>query len=242
MLKPIQRANIAIDPGTIHLDIHHAPHAGIQEEKRRHRLFSGVPAADVRPPEGITGVSLQSVRLCMDVLESSPRRRLTTKRSNLSPGERKPPVLDEEDSNTLLHEMAPDDLLHGGYISRNPTSPKATASRKRKRSTIEISVSTQSRPLGDADTSKRQRKRPSTDSSVQRHLRTDSTSSSRTDVASMVDGALRLSICGTLNKTAVGWKVKASTFRLGLADVAPAIWKSGYLVVGEFRLARHMDC
>jgi hypothetical protein len=51
----------------------------------------------------------------------------------------------------------------------------------------------------------------------------------------MVDGAMRLSICGTLNRKLVGWKAKASTFRLGLADVAPAIWRTGYLVVRRSR-------
>src|SRR5205085_353617 len=53
----------------------------------------------------------------------------------------------------------------------------------------------------------------------------------RTDLYNIVDVSLRLSICGTLNKAANVSKVKASTFRFGLADVAPSIWRNGYLAV-----------
>ncbi|KAG9186399.1 hypothetical protein G6011_02955 [Alternaria panax] len=230
MLKPTQRTDIAVDPGTIRLNINHASVMGVQEEKKRHRLFSGVPAADVRPPEGITEVSLQSVHLCMDILEASPRRRVATKRSISSLSERTAPALDEDDSDTILHEMTPDDLLHDGDTHLKPTAPSAAACRKRKRPATETVSSTQLHPLDKTETSKWQRKRPTTDSPMQHKSHTEFRSSDRTDVASMVDGAMRLSICGTLNRPVVRWKAKASSFRLGLADVAPAMWRTGYLV------------
>jgi hypothetical protein len=242
MLKPTQPTDVAMDPGTVHLNINHACATEVQEGKKRHRLFSGVPAADTRPPEGIMAVSLQSVRLCIDVLETSPRRRLTTKRSDLSPSERKAPALDEEDSVTLLHKTAPDKLLHDDYIDRGPTAPRATAHRNRKRPVTETLVSTNSYPPDKTETSKRQRRRTATESFMQRNSRTNFTLPDRTNVFSMVDGALRLSICGTLNKTAVGCKVKANTFRLGLADVAPAMWRTGYLVVGGSHFWFFMYC
>ncbi|CAN9254474.1 hypothetical protein AG0111_0g12677 [Alternaria gaisen] len=208
---------------------------GMQGKKERHRLFLDVPAADVRPPEGIAEISLHTVRLCMDILETSPRRRSTTKRSNSPRSERRASALDEEDSDTLLHEMASEDLLHDIDTDRSQTAVRALACRKRKRSATETMVSTQSHSPDKAKKLKRPRKRLIVDSSMQRKSRPDFTSSDRINVASMVDGAMRLSICGTLNRKLVGWKAKASTFRLGLADVAPAIWRTGYLVVRRSR-------
>lgn len=235
MLKPTQRTDTAVDPGTIRLDVNHASVMGMQGKKERHRLFLDVPAADVRPPEGIAEISLHTVRFCMDILETSPRRRSTTKRSNSPRSERRASALDEEDSDTLLHEMASEDLLHDIDTDRSQTAVRALACRKRKRSATETMVSTQSHSPDKAKKLKRPRKRLIVDSSMQRKSRPDFTSSDRINVASMVDGAMRLSICGTLNRKLVGWKAKASTFRLGLADVAPAIWRTGYLVVRRSR-------
>ncbi len=233
MLKPTQRTGIAVDPGTIYLEIHHSFTTGLQEQKRRHRIFSDVPAVDMQPPKGILSVSLQSIRMSMDILESSPRRRLTTKRLNSSPSERKAPALEEgeENSDTLLHKIAPNETLHDGYTNLSSSAPRVAAYRKRKRSAIETAESTQSGPHKKTETSTRKRRRSANSSIMQHRSRTNSTLADRIDVISMVDGALRLSICGTLNKTAVGWKTKANTFRLGLADIAPAMWRTGYLVV-----------
>lgn len=48
----------------------------------------------------------------------------------------------------------------------------------------------------------------------------------------LIDGALRLSIVSSINnKMLPGIKVKASTFGHGLADVAPILWRPGYLLV-----------
>ncbi|KAF7672493.1 hypothetical protein GT037_009524 [Alternaria burnsii] len=195
MLKPTQRTDTAMDPGTIRLDVNHASAMGMQGKKERHRLFLDVPAADIRPPEGIAEISLHTVRLCVDILETSPRRRSTTKRSNSPRSERRVSALDEEESDTLLHEMASENLLHDIDTDRSQTAVRALACRKRKRSATETVVSTQSHSPDKDKTLKRPRKRLIVDSSIQ-----------------------------------LGWKAKASTFRLGLADVAPAIWRTGYLV------------
>ncbi|CAN9323525.1 unnamed protein product [Alternaria alternata] len=158
---------------------------GMQGKKERHRLFLDVPAADVRPPEGIAEISLHTVRLCMDILETSPRRRSTTKRSNSPRSERRASALDEEDSDTLLHEMASEDLLHDIDTDRSQTAVRALACRKRKRSATETMVSTQSHSPDKAKKLKRPRKRLIVDSSMQRKSRPDFTSSDRINVASM---------------------------------------------------------
>jgi hypothetical protein len=52
------------------------------------------------------------------------------------------------------------------------------------------------------------------------------------EIHSMVDAAVRLSVYG-INKSSTGIKVKANTFSVGLADIAPVLWRPGYLAVGE---------
>lgn len=52
------------------------------------------------------------------------------------------------------------------------------------------------------------------------------------DLETLIDGALRISVLGRINnKMLHGVKVKANTFEVGLADVAPILWKPGYLSV-----------
>jgi len=52
------------------------------------------------------------------------------------------------------------------------------------------------------------------------------------DLETLIDGAFRTSILGRIkNKMLPGVKVKANAFEVGLADVAPSLWKPGYLSV-----------
>jgi hypothetical protein len=221
-------------PGTVHLNISHANGAGVQEEQKRHRLFTDIPAADVRPPEGVPSVALRSVCLKMEILETSPRRKPTAKRSNTSPGEHKSMKVEDQNSDCLLYDMASvRDASQGGGTDRvsSPTSP--ARSRKRKRPATDSPLTIQPVPIDSAAVSKRSRRRPATDSFVQRRPPPDlgAGSSNRVEIDNIVDGALRLSICGGIGKSANGLKVKASTFRLGLTDVSPALWRNGYLSV-----------
>jgi hypothetical protein len=107
------------------------------------------------------------------------------------------------------------------------------ASRKRKRPATDDPFRNQPEPNYSAATSKRNRRRPATDSFVQRSPPLDAGSSDCIEIENIVDGALRLSICGGLGKSANGLKLKANTFRLGLAGVSPVLWRNGYLPVGR---------
>jgi len=231
-----------MDPGTIRLDVNHSSVTSMTEGKKHHRIFSDVPAVDIQPPKGIASVSLQSIRICMDILEASPRRRPAVKRTTSTPGERKEATLEEEDSDTLLYEIELEDSSPVGHIDRTSSVPRATTYGKRKRPAAEGMVSTQPVSLEQAETSKRRRNRPTNDSSVRRKSRTNPKLPEQIEIASMVDGALRLSISSSLSKAPMGLKAKASTFRLGLADVAPAIWKTGYIVVSETLISSYVQC
>jgi hypothetical protein len=232
MLKPTLPTDAVAQPGTVHLDISYAEGAGMQEEQKRHRIFTDVPAADVRPPESVSSVSLQSVRLSMDILETSSRRRPTARRSNTSPGERKSMEVEEENSEHLLYDMVSvHDATNDGSTDHMPTAAILTASRKRKRPATDNTLISRPVLTDRAATSKRSRRRPATDSYVQRSSPPDSGSSDCVEIDNIVNGALRLSICGGLGKSSNGLKVKASTFHLSLTDVSPALWRNGYLSV-----------
>lgn len=47
----------------------------------------------------------------------------------------------------------------------------------------------------------------------------------------MVDAAVRFSVLNTLKGSASGLKVKANTFTARLADIAPVVWRPGFLSV-----------
>jgi hypothetical protein len=229
MLGATVSTDAAVEPGTICLDINHTNNAKTQEEQKRHRLFPDVPAADVRPPNNIQSILLQSVRLSMDILETNPRRKPITKRSSTSPGERQNKSLDAGTSNVLLYDLASVNDTSRSRDSNHTVDRSLIL--KRKRPATENVVIDEIAYHETSGRSKQPRPRRATDSFIASSTLPDLASPGRLEVENLLDGALRLSICGDLNKTPNKLKVKASTFRFGLSDVAPALWKPGYLSV-----------
>lgn len=106
--------------------------------------------------------------------------------------------------------------------------------RKRKRQLESTGVSTTSSPMPRLDHSGGKHRQPATTYSPHSSTLTVRTVSDREEIQSMIDGAFRLSVCGSFSKRSKrSLKVKASTFELGLADIAPVMWRPGYLPVGE---------
>ncbi|USP76698.1 hypothetical protein yc1106_03972 [Curvularia clavata] len=199
MLRPSFPARDIADPGTVRLDIGHAVTDGRETEQKRHRLFSNVPASDVRPPDRVVSVALQSIHLSMDILETIPLRRPIPRRSNSYPSRQeaaKPEVGDT--ATTLFDPESTEDSPHCDALK--PTV--LALNRKRKRPVIHTPPN---------------------------HLPLSDRALSQTDLRTMVESALRLTIRGTVNKPHNSCKIKASTFRSGLADIAPALWRGGFL-------------
>lgn len=219
-LRPSLPNNSITNSGTIRLNISHATVARKEVGQKHHRLFSDVPATDIRPPEGVLSVSLQSVRLCLDILETSPRRKLVVPRSSPSSDER----IKAEDKTMVLFDID----STGNAPSHDVTKPVPfDASRKRKRSVASMSLTPLEFPGRHADSGGRDTQ---VDLSSQSQHRLSSMQF-QAEVQTMVDSALRLSIRGIISKYPNGLKAKANTFRLGLADVAPTLWRSGYTEV-----------
>ncbi|EUC46881.1 hypothetical protein COCMIDRAFT_4030 [Bipolaris oryzae ATCC 44560] len=219
MLRPSLPSNPTTNPGTIRLNISHAAVAREEVGQKHHRLFSDVPATDIGPPDDVISVSLHSVRLCLDILEIGPRRKLVVPRSNLSPNER----IEAEDKTMMLFDAE----STGNAPSHDVPKPfPFDASRKRKRSVTSMSLTPLESPGRHLNREERDTR---VDLSSQAPHSLSSMIQFQADVQSMVDSALRLSIRGTISKHATGLKAKANTFSLGLADVAPALWRSGYM-------------
>jgi hypothetical protein len=78
------------------------------------------------------------------------------------------------------------------------------------------------------------RRSPPASNLIQPHAKADLDVEELAEIRLMVDGAMRLAIHG-LSKSCNGLKVKANTFRSGLANTAPCLWRPGYLAVRRRR-------
>jgi hypothetical protein len=169
----------------------------------------------------------------MDVLQSKKRPRL--KRSRTSPVVAKDlrshhdsDFDSDEESKNMLHDMVAttcSDGLREVLRVSGPSTPSGKRKRKGQRTQAAMRVS--SSPV---------RSTHHRASSLERLVK-EVNSQGRVpfndleEVKRLVDGAMRLSIYG-INRTPTGLKVKANTFAVGLADIAPALWRPGYLAVG----------
>jgi hypothetical protein len=177
----------------------------------------------MKPPEGIPHFSLDSIRLSMDILDSKEQVRTTgakhpkmsTKRGSISASQ----------SSSLRGKVTQGQLC--GQSSLVTETRTMCPERGAARHTV------------DGQDAARKRKRA---------LSADDVSSSPTLALSsdlygcnaalnlagfgkLIDGALRLAICGFI-KAANGIKVKASSIHSGLAELIPELWSPGFSSVG----------
>jgi len=209
------------------------------ETKERHRVLWSVPPADVRPIQGIQRYDLELIRFSLELLESKTKKRPRLKRSKTSPVEGRHPesqndsgVDSDDESEAMLHEMVA--TAHSGSfgelceVSGHPT---ATGKRKRATSRTQAAMRVKSLPVRQTQQTTNPLNRSIKTTISQDRLQTPFPINELEEVKRLVDGAMRLSIYG-VNKTNTGLKIKANTFAVGLADVAPALWRPGYLTVG----------
>jgi hypothetical protein len=168
----------------------------------------------------------------MNVLQSKKRPRL--KRSRTSPtvakdlGSHHDSDFDsDEESENMLHDMVATACSNGLEEVLGVSGPSTpSGKRKRKGQRTQAAMRVGSLPVR----STRHRA-----SSLERSVKAINSQgvpfNEVEEVKRLVDGAMRLSIYG-VNRTSTGLKVKANTFAVGLADIAPALWRPGYLAVG----------
>lgn len=238
-LKPTVPADDVLQDGITHVAINYAEDDSSTNERQRHRILNNVPAAAVRPPESVPSLQLQVVRFTMDLLES--RQRPQMKRANTVPHETSTKTQNyddnkNEDADTLLHEA-----------TESPGHAMKGTIRKRKRPGRQAPSRTYSTPVSLFNSGDRSNKRAANLASPCVHDQDVITEEQLMEIQSMVEGAMRLSIYGN-SKLSAGIKVKANTFGIGLADVAPIMWRPGYIAVryateaNSFKLTHRRRC
>lgn len=211
--------------------VSHSSESATLAARQRHRVLPNTSAADVRPPEGVPVFFLDSVVFCMDVFELIPRRntstakRLKTSTTSNSLSQSK----DSQDVDDLDHE--PTDAL---LLDSNTMIPSllSLSTLKRPRSLASLAERTAISPITPPNEVIHDSRLNSQACDTRVETQVPRTGVEPTNMQTLIDGALRLSIISSINsKMLPGIKVKANTFGPGLADIAPALWKPGYLLV-----------
>lgn len=216
--------------GRMRIVVNHSSEHAFSDMKKRHRLLLNVSAADLRPPEGVPTFLLDSVLLSMDIFETVQQGRVTpAKRHKASTSSDY--VLQAATSqlvDNLGHNSLDASLLEAqGIVSTPASSPTL----KRNRSPVSIPTKTTTLPVTIArEVSNHCRLTTMTD--YQDVLADPRTTCETPDLQTLIDGALRLSVTRSINSKSIpGIKIKANTFGLGLAEVAPILWRPDYLSV-----------
>jgi hypothetical protein len=224
----------SVQDGTAHINIGYSDNDISFEERRPHRILQNVPPVDMHPPEGIPSLQLHAVRFSMDVLE--PRYRSQWSRLKASPAQSHADIKHnahetnfDARSDLMLHDLTSlVDTASSKIGIQSSLCPTPLTSRKRKRESKHTLKRTSSLPQLYFDNGIRS---PVPNPGLQPTIHDVLARAELEEVQLMVDGAMRLSICG-LNRSQGSLKLKANTFGVGLAEVAPVLWRPGYLAVG----------
>lgn len=233
-LKPTFHGDdIAVD-GVAYITITSADEFEPSVARNCHRLLDNVTYTDLQPPDSFPKIQLQVVRFSMDILDT--KQRPPSKRSTSS----RDPSRSEHDKGENIQDNESDILLHESVASDDDVDTANTT----YRSLVTSQINTRKRKVSGE---RGQMQRASSTSAPARKLRqsrppdatlvaplTRSILPSReelTEIEILVEHAMRLSIIGTC-KSSSHVKIKANTVFESLSDIAPMLWKPGYMAAG----------
>jgi hypothetical protein len=235
-LEPIIQNDAGLQDGVAHISVVHCEDNGSYTGQKRHRIFDNVPGADLQPPENVANMQLEVVRFYMDILE--PKQRPQLRRSNTSAvGSESssqhpdPKVRQDHDLDEVLQEPpSPNHGLSWETATHSPSPNTAPTDLKRKRSDIRTATHAISPAVVPRAPGLRKRNLPGKTATSLPTASDTLPGDQLTEIYQLIDAGMRLSICGT-SKLSSGIKIKANTFVLCLADIAPVVWRPGYLGV-----------
>jgi hypothetical protein len=225
-----------LQDGVAHIAVSHCDDNGSYARRKAHRVFNDIPDADVSPPDSIAKIQLQVVRLSMDILESKQRPQL--KQSNtLLVGDRSSSQQYDQDTgknlklDVLTQEMtSPNHDADVEIARRSMSLAMAPSKLKRKRSDVRTHTLQNSPLILSCVHESHRRRRLAMIADLPLDASITISNEQLDEIKILADAAMRLSICG-VSKSSSGIKVKANTFGVCLADVAPILWRPGYLGV-----------
>lgn len=195
-----------VEHGNIRINIRHIREDVEGAHTQLHRLFSGVPSADMQPPDHVNVLGLQSVQLQVDLrsLEQLPSWGIKS-------------------DNSSKHSIGESDA------SENTLKETIQGTKKRKRPVLH----TRQQPRGAASPdSSPGAKSWEDDHSVPIFEKgIFSSTINMKDLGMFIDCALRVSVCEQVPKLPGKAKVIVKNFTTSLAEVCPAIWSPGYISV-----------
>ncbi|KAF2490684.1 hypothetical protein BU16DRAFT_131675 [Lophium mytilinum] len=216
---------------TIHLDISHS-HTGSDTLKQAaHRIATGVSSAAIRPPDGVPVVGLESVVFHAKFSSRASRRHKDKRVKCDAKGEEKGIIADtisdgeETEQFASLEEGHSQSNIHDdvGMLLDPPLSPNQNPF-----SILQDTNSAQHivalRPPTTTCNLKRLAARPDDDS-----LSHDTSDYSMDTITSLLDAAIRMTICKGPLKVTPGVKLRKCDFVARLADIAPSLWSPDYL-------------
>ncbi|KAF2127246.1 hypothetical protein P153DRAFT_387792 [Dothidotthia symphoricarpi CBS 119687] len=235
-LRPSIPADAMQTNRTLIINIGHSDD-GSSETKAPHRVLSNVPAADVRPPEGVPKISLDRVRFLMEIFETKQRLQPTRpKRVKMIPGGNIVtfsslsifgPDHNNESDDILVEPSPAASLLQRESLTSTCLPVASLVKRKRKRSSTYMDLKPAASSLHDPTHDRP----PPTSSNLRSSTLAETNDSDLVGIEVMIDGALRLSASGSLStRSSNGVKIKANTFSQSLMEVAPILWSPGYLL------------
>jgi hypothetical protein len=218
----------------VRITIGHSDDGGSNAERSRHRVLNNVPNADLQPPESMMNIKLESVRFSMDILEV--KQRFQSRRSVTSSTERRACSGRNEEAieqigeiGALSNEITPKHRDANLESSTNPSSSRSTSpGKKRKRSSLHSASRTSCLPTLSTIDGTQPCGWRLTSSELQLTGLNTAPKEQQAEIQTLVDAAMRLSVYGMV-KSSGGTRIKANTFAVGLADVAPVLWKPGFL-------------
>jgi hypothetical protein len=188
-------------------------------------ILQNIHISDLRPPEGVHSLTLDSIVVSADIFPIQQRRKaVRTKRlgimkeNGLPTGDWRGTVINEPLSPGTHDALS--SIVGSSILGRKRLN---TAFAERPGLPQVMSWNKDSTNVSSApEVSENQDQRRSPQSAL-----------NCTVLQLFIDGALRLSVLSTINNKLIpGLKVKANTFESGLADIAPSLWRPGYSLVG----------
>lgn len=222
-LQPTVPNERLLGPGKLRLLVNHAIETAAVTAGPHKGILTDVAAADLRPPEGICSLTLDSIGISADIFQPTSQRKVVrTKRPRTSKDldivwETKfsQPTGDASDAVTDapspgIHEAVPLALGRKRPIASTTERPNLSPAEPSSENHMKAPPG-QWGPgaLGEG--------------------RNPEPSLSCAGLRLLIDGALRLSVLSRINnKLFPDLKVKANTFELGLMDIAPCLWRPDY--------------
>lgn len=225
-LQPAVPNEIAHGSGKLRVLICHSVNSATSTARPHINILQNIHTADLRPPEGVCILSLDSIVVSADIFPLSQQRKAvrnkrprTIKENGLPTGDSRETTLDQplplgtnEAVSTVVRPSISGRKRPTTLFADRPSLPQVMPPN-------EGYLNASSAPKVSENPDER---------------RSSQSALSNAVLQLFVDGALQLSVLSTINNKLIpGLKVKANTFEYGLADIAPSLWRPAYSFVGR---------